>query len=446
MQKATWDSIVGSKGKGAILLKIAIKNADVLFWEPSCHTRREDLFIADGVITATGAKDNEFTADLEIDGSGKLVIPGLVNCHTHAYMSVFRNYADDLPFDEWLFRKIMPVEDALTAEDAYWCNLLSCLEMIKTGTTCFADMHMFKNQSVRAAAESGLRAVISRGLVGKTIDDPAAKSRLADAFEEMETAAGNSRISFMLGPHAIYSCGRELLRALPEIAKKKGIGLHIHLAESMFEFDTSMQQNGCSPAAYLDSLGFFEAPVLAAHCVNLTDDDIKILAKHGVSVVTNPVSNMKLGNGFAPVTRLLGAGVNVCVGTDGASSNNALNMFRELSILSYIHKGLEKDVLNLSAGQTLRCGILNGARALGLGDITGSIQTGKRADLVLVDLNKSWLQPVNNPVSSLIYSANGTEPDTVIIDGEVVMEKGQVKTLDEQRILFEVNKIRKRLI
>ena len=361
-------------------------------------------------------------------------------------MSIFRNYADDLPFDEWLFKKILPAEDALLPEDAYWCNLLSCMEMIRTGTTCFTDMHLFKHQSVRAAVESGMRAVISRGLVGESMDDPAAKSRLDEAFEEMEGARGQKRLCFTLGPHAIYTCGEALLRELTDIALEKNLPLQIHLSESRFEYDSSIKEHGLSPTAYLESLGFFRAPVLAAHCVHLSDEDIKILANRGVSVATNPVSNMKLGNGFAPVSKLLAAGVNLCAGTDSSASNNSLNMFRELSMLSYLHKGLDENALCLPADETLRIGILNGVKALGLDGKIGAIEPGKRADLVLLDLDRPWLQPVNNPVSSIIYSANGSEVDTVIIDGEIVMEKREIKTLDEERIKHEVEKIRKRLL
>ena len=426
-------------------MKIKIINAEVMFWEPECHTRQEDLFISDGLIAAVGDMVNDFTADQVIDGRGKLVIPGLINCHGHAYMSLFRNYADDLPFDDWLFKKIMPAEDAMKPEDAYWCNLLLCLEMIKTGTTCFVDMHMFKHQSVRAATESGMRAVISRGLVGENLKDPAARTRLDEAFEEMESSSC-SRINFMLGPHAVYTCGRELLSELPDIALEKNCALNIHILEGKTELENSIKNYGCSTVAYLESLDFFKAPTLAAHCVHINDNDIEILARRCVSVASNPVSNMKLGNGFAPVAKLLKAGVNLCVGTDSAASNNALNMFRELSMLSYLHKGLNENALMLPAGESLRCGTLNGAKALKLDDKIGSIVVGKKADLILIDLNKPWMQPVNNPLYSLIYSANGSEVDTVIIDGEVIMEKGQVRTLDEERIKYEVSKIKERLL
>jgi 5-methylthioadenosine/S-adenosylhomocysteine deaminase len=206
-----------------------------------------------------------------------------------------------------------------------------------------------------------------------------------------------------------------------------------------------MQKHGCSPTAYLESLDFFRVPTLAAHCVHLSDGDFEILAGRGVSVATNPVSNMKLGNGFAPASRLLKAGVNLCVGTDSAASNNSLNMFGELSMLSYIHKGLDENALSFTAEETLRCGILNGAKALGLDREIGAIQAGKKADLVLIDMKKPWLQPVNNLLFSLIYSANGSEADTVLIDGEIIMEKGQMKTLDEERIFYEVEKIRQKL-
>jgi len=426
-------------------LNIVIKNAHVLLCEPELRTVQCDLQISGGRIAGLGS-GGVFRADKVIDGAHKLVMPGLINCHTHIYMSIFRNYADDLNFHKWLFDKIMPVEDRLEPEDAYWCNLLSCLEMIKTGTTCFLDMHMFKGQSVRAAMESGMRAVISRGLVGESADDPAGSGRLAEAWEEMDMARGRDRIGFMLAPHAIYTCGAGYLRHLVEMAKEKDIGLHIHLAESKKEFDDALQAYGCTPTAYLERLGLFAVPTVAAHGVYLTDEDIAILSRNGVHVASNPISNMKLGNGFAPVDKLLRAGVNLCVGTDGASSNNTLNMFKELSALSYIHKGVTGDALSVSARQALTCGTINGAKALGLGGKTGAIAPGMRADLVVIDLNRPQMRPANDLVSALVYSANGSEVETVIIDGQIVLEGGEAKTLDEERIYFEIDRIKNKVL
>ena len=423
-------------------MKIIIKNTLILGNEGE-----KDLYIKDGIILGFSAPAGFSETDTyTIDGRGKLLIPGLINCHTHTYMSLFRNYADDLNFDQWLFGKILPAEDKMLPEDAYWCNLLSHAEMIKTGTTCFAEMHMFKNQSVRALNESGMRAVLARGLIGESTGDEAAKSRLDEAFEEKKYAEGNDRISFMLGPHAIYTCGKELLKELPHIAKKNDMGLMIHLAEGLTEYKSSMENNGLSPTAYLDSLGFFDIKTLAAHCVHVDNEDIKILARKGVSVATNPISNMKLGNGFAPIPEMYKEGVNICVGTDSASSNNSLNMFRELSMLSYVHKGLNKDSLCLGAKEIMDFATMGGARAIGLEGEIGSIEPGKKADLVLIDLNKPWMQPVNNPLFSLVYSANGSEADTVIIDGKIVMERGELKTLDEEKIIYETNKIKKRVL
>ncbi len=427
-------------------MRIHIKSGFLLQQQGIWNAQQRDLFIENGQIVGIGQAPAGFVPDKVINARDKLVMPGLINSHTHAYMSVFRNYADDLSFEDWLFGKIMPAEDALEPEDAYWCNLLSCLEMIATGTTCFLDMHMFPGQSVRAVQESGMRAVISRGLVGKAPDDSAATLRLSQAFEEMEAAKGNDNIRFMLAPHAIYSCGSPLLKYLGELAREKNLGLHIHVAESQNEYNSCLKEHGCSPVKYLDSLGVFQVPTVVAHCVHLTDEDMEILAQRGVSVATNPVSNMKLGNGFAPIPALLEKGVNLCVGTDGASSNNVLNMFRELSILALIHKGAEQKARCISAGEALQMGTLGGAKALGLEEVTGSIQVGKQADLVILDLTKPWLQPINDIPASLIYSANGGEVETVMVGGKVLMEQGQYTTLDQERIRTEMERIRRKYL
>lgn len=425
-------------------MNILIKNITALLPDGEGSKAKVcDICISGDRIVSVDSTPENFIAQKVINGSGKMAIPGLVNCHTHAYMTVFRNVADDLSFQDWLMGNIMPLEDQLTSEDGYWGAMLGCLEMIKTGTTCFTDMHMFEGRSLRAAYESGMRAVISRGLSGGESDKAGAKRRIDEALREMDAAKSlddNGRISFLLGPHAIYTCDNGYLSEIVALAKEKKLGLNVHLSESRFEVGSCMEQHGCSPVELLDKLGLFELPTLAAHCVHLSDDDIALLASRGVSVATNPISNMKLGNGFAPITKLQKAGVNICLGTDGAASNNALNMFREMGILSLIHKGALEEAQAVSAVDVLNFATVNGAKALGLE--TGVIAPGKKADIAILDLNVPQFMPLNNPVSALCYSANGSEVETVIIDGNIVMENRRMVTLDEQRIFFEVERIR----
>ena len=246
----------------------------------------------------------------------------------------------------------------------------------------------------------------------------------------------------MLGPHAIYTCDNGYISEIAALAKEKGLGINVHLSESRFEVGSCMEQHGCSPVELLDKLGLFEMPVLAAHCVHLSDEDIELLAKRRVSVATNPISNMKLGNGFAPITRMQKAGINVCIGTDGAASNNALNLFREMGVLTLIHKGALEDAQAVSAIDALNFATVGGARALGLD--AGEIAPGKKADIAILKLGLPHLQPLNNPVSGLCYSANGSEVESVMIDGKFVMENREMLTVDEERVFFEVNEIRRK--
>lgn len=423
-------------------MKIKINNAWVL---ENGEVTQKTVCIDKKIVSVTKADDVpvDFEPDTVIDGSNKLLMPGMVNSHTHAYMSVFRNLADDLAFEEWLFGRISPLEDKLTLNDCYWGNMLSCLEMIKSGTTCFVDMHLALNQSVLAAQDAGMRAVISRGLVGSDRNEAGAVKRISEAFSEWEYAQENgfSRLKFMLAPHAIYTCGKDYLQYIAEVAKEKGWGINIHLSETKHEVEESLKNNGMSPVKYIDSLGLLDVPVIAAHCVNLDDDDIAILKAKNVSVATNPASNMKLGNGFAPVNRLINEGINVCLGTDSQASNNTLNMFTEMRLLSLIHKGVDLDAQAMPAKTVLKCATENGYRAIGMGDIAGKIEAGKLADIVLLDIDAPQFYPRNNLVSALVYSANGSEVDTVIIDGEIVMKNKEVLTIDTERVYHEINRI-----
>ena len=411
---------------------------------------RRDIYIDSktGRIAGIDRMPEGFAAEEVIDGSHKMLMPGLVNAHTHAYMSVFRNYADDLPFAEWLFEKIDPLESRMTAEQAYWGNMLSICEMIRTGTTCFVDMQMFPRMAVKACVDSGMRALITRGLVGSDRHDEGGIRRLDEAFDEMAYAGSepDAHVAFALGPHAIYTCGEDLLRYVAEIAKEKGLGINIHLSETQFEFDTCMKEHGMTPAAYVQSLGILDVPAILAHCVYLAEEDYEILKKPEISVVTNPASNMKLGNGFAPVPRMMKEGINVCLGTDGASSNNALNMFRELGLMTLAQKGAEKESLVLKAGETLQIAVENGYKAIvpafaGKEDRDvrgGRVEEGYLADLILLDEEAPNFQPKHNWKAALAYSSTGYEVTDTIINGKIVMRDRILTTIDEERVNYEI--------
>ena len=420
---------------------IVLKNILALLPEGDTDNIREtDLYIEGSRIAAIGNKPEGFKEDKVIDGRNKLAIPGLVNCHTHSYMSFMRNVADDLSFMDWLFGSIDPIEQQMTDEDTYWGACLAIIEMMKSGTTCFNDMQMNIHQTTRAVKESGMRAVISRGLVGSG-NDEAGQMRLRQAYEERDAAADCDRLTFMLGPHAPYTCDEEFMRIVSEEAKKNNMRIHVHLSESESEIQQIKDKYGCTPIEMADKNGLFDVPAIAAHCAQITESDMDILKAKNVSVVTNPASNMKLGNGFAPVPEMLEKGINVCLGTDGAASNNSLNLFHEMSLLALIHKGVKRTPQCISAKENIRIATINGAKALGLEQEIGSLEVGKKADIAILNLNTPSLTPRNNLIAGLSYSANGSEVETVIIDGKVTMEDRKVLTMDEDLVYKKVNEI-----
>lgn len=424
-------------------MNILIKNISA--WLPdSFSTVVTDVCAGGGKILSVGSVPAGFQPEKTIDGSGKLLIPGLVNAHTHSYMTVFRNYADDLSFNDWLFGRILPLEDRLTADDCYWGTLLGCMEMLSTGTTSFLDMYIFPHSIARAVCDCGMRAVLSRGLTDGDGSDPeGGRRRINEALDEFNTWKDKPNVSFMLAPHAPYTCSESYQREIAEVSRSTGMAINLHLAESESESQTIREKYGCTPTELFDRTGLLTGTTVAAHCVKLSDGDIDILASRGVSVATNPVSNLKLANGIARIPDLLNAGVNVALGTDGTASNNTLNMFRELSFLTLLRKGLDGNPKAVSAETGLKAATLGGARALGID--AGVIAEGKLADLTVIDLDRVNLFPVNNALSSLAYSANGSEVETVIVGGEVLYEKGEFKTIDRERVMFEVENICKRI-
>ncbi len=404
-------------------------------------TRKVSIRIKDDVIDFVGTADGDEKCDIVIDGKNRLAIPGLVNAHTHSYMTLFRNSADDVPFNEWLFNRILPMEDKLKEGDSYWSTLLGISEMIRSGTTSFLDMYIFPYETARAVTDSGIRAVISRGLVGETADDEGGLRRIGEAksdfFHYKDTADG--RLTFRLAPHAPYTCSPEFLTTVIDTAKEMGVGIHTHLSESISEVGNIRRQYGMTPIALMEKTGLFTLDTAAAHCVHLDEEDFSILRENKVSVLTNPASNMKLGNGFAPVPRFLSEGINVAIGTDSAASNNSLNLFREINNLALIHKGANGDAVSVSATEAFRAATEGGAKALSID--AGEIKEGKKADIVLLDMMCPQMNPPTDIISSLSYSANGSEVRTVIINGKIVFDGGEIKTFDEERVIFETNRI-----
>ncbi|HHY48026.1 MAG TPA: amidohydrolase [Firmicutes bacterium] len=417
-----------------------------------------DILISDGKIAAVGANlraaaqgsvETVATPGPErharvIDATGKIALPGFVNAHTHAAMTLFRGYADDLPLAEWLETKIWPAERRLTADDVYWGTLLSCDEMIRSGVTTFADQYFFMDKVAEAVEISGMRGVLSRGLIGVA---PGAEGSLKEAitFCRRWNGKAGGRISTMLGPHAIYTCPPVFIEKVVKEAEMLGVGLHIHISETQKEVRECVERYGSSPVKVLKDAGLFELKVLAAHCVHLSREDMEILAQFGVGVAHNPTSNLKLASGIAPVPEMLKMGITVGIGTDGAASNNNLDMVEEMRLCALIHKVTSLDPTVLPARTALRMATTFGARAVGLGKMIGSIEPGKLADIILVDAHRPHMVPAHDVVSHLVYAAHSDDISTVIINGQVVMEEGRILTIDEERVFEEVQTRARRL-
>ena len=415
---------------------VLIKNTH-LYNKP--YAERTDVLIRDGVIERIGASLAEVPADTVLDASHKTLAPGLINCHTHTYMSVFRNYADDVPFHTWLFERIMPKEDNLQPEQAFYGCLLTYAEMLRSGTTSFLDMHMFPRTTVDAADTAGMRAFLSRGLVGENRQDPGAVRRVDEFFDEAAYAKEKGSIAqFLLGPHAIYTCGEDLLRWIAELAEENGLAVHMHLSETKQEMDDCLRAHGMTPVQYVDSLGLTKNRCVFAHCVQLAEEDYAVLARPNIYAALNPASNAKLGNGFAPALEMQRRSVNLCLGTDGASSNNALNLFMEMRLLSLLAKAAAGDTLAMPAAETLSLATDRAAAALGMEGKLGVIKEGALADLILLDENAPSMQPHFDAVSAMVYSMNGSEVSDVLIDGKLVMKDRELLTIDEERVRFEV--------
>ena len=427
---------------------LLIEKADIWTGMDASVIRNGALAARDGVITFVGSAGDRPSVDGEavrLDGGGLLLMPGFVNAHTHLAMTLFRGHADDMPLKPWLEEKIWPIETKLQPEDVYWGSALGIVEMIRAGITCFNDMYHYPEQGAQAAFDLGMRALPSGVLLG-FIGDTKGSLEHALEFTLQWREQGKGLIVPMLGPHASYTCPDDLLVSVAAAAQEHGLSIHIHLSETEHEVRESIAQHGVSPVRHLDDLGIIEGHVTAAHCVHLSEEDIALLTERQVGIAHCPGSNMKLASGFAPVPELLTAGALVGLGTDGAASNNNLDLLEEARLAALIHKGRSGDPTVVTAHQALRMATIGSARAVGMADRIGSLEVGKRADCVLLDLSGAHNQPLFDVESQIIYAAHSSDVDSVVIDGKVLLAHGAFTALDEAEIVARASACAHRLM
>ena len=425
---------------------ILIKNAFIL--DPNnFEDKKQSLLIKDDLIAEISDEIDESNIDKVIDAEGKILLPGLVNTHTHLSMTLFRGLADDLSLDSWLNDHIWPMEANLNGDYCYIGALLGAVELIKSGTTTFSDMYFYMEDVARAVEDAGIRAVLSYGMIDFGIEE----KREAEIKENMAlfnacNGMADGRIKVFFGPHSPYTASEELLVKVRELADEYGIGIHIHVGETQKEINDSLDERGLRQFEYLEKIGFLGPDVVAAHCVWLSDNEIEIIKKHGVKVSHNPCSNMKLASGIAPVSKLIENGICVSIGTDGASSNNNLDLIEELKTASLLQKVSTLDPKVLDSEESIRMATIKGAEALGLDDEIGSIEVGKKADIILIDTAAANMTPDSSSLSSnVVYSANGSNVDTTICNGKILMENKKLTTLDEEEIYAKARQAIKEL-
>ncbi|TET56013.1 amidohydrolase [Candidatus Bathyarchaeota archaeon] len=417
---------------------LVIKDCKILPMNNAGIIPKGVIAVKGGKISYVGDSGNAqcIRAEKVLEGHRKVAMPGLVNCHTHLAMTLFRGLAEDMTMDQWLEETIWPLEAKLRPEDVYIGSLLGCLEMIKNGVTCFADMYFFESKVAEAVKKAGIRASLASGII-ETVDWQTGDKSFDDAvyFAQKYEGWAEGRITTRLGPHTAYTCTEETLGKIREKASQAGIGIHIHLSELGTTPPYIARKSNLSEVELLENQGFLDDDVLAAHCIHLTTKDITILAKRGVKVAYNPVSNMKLAQGVSRVKELIDAGITVGLGTDGAASNNSLDMFETMKIAALLQKLHYRDPTILRAREVLRAATIKGAEALGLHNKIGTLEVGKRADIILVDLNRPNLVPLHDIYANLVYSARGCDVDSVIVDGKILMENREVKTLNEEEVI-----------
>lgn len=425
-------------------MKTLIKNAyilDMVGEKP--NIQKNDILIEDNIIKDI-EKDIEAEADEKINAKNMLIMPGLVNTHTHLAMSIFRGYKDDRKLMDWLENAIFPVEDKLQPDDIYWNSYLSCLEMIKSGTTTCNDMYFGMNKVIEAIEATGLRAVVAWCLTDDSIRDKIERTR---EYAKIYNNRENSKITVFTSPHAPYSCNPDTIKLCVDLAKELNTGLHIHLAETQNEVVTIRDRYGKTATEYLSDLDVFDVPVVLAHGIYISESDIEILKQHNIrgGISHNPISNCKLSSGICDVVNLRKNGINVGLGTDGIGSTTTLDMFEEMKTAAYLQKINTMEPTSINAYDILKMATIEGAKVLGLDNQIGTIEVGKKADLIFIKTDKIHLCPENDICTNIVYSANGADVDSVMIDGKMIMQNRKMRNINEREAMKQVKRIARRL-
>jgi len=415
-------------------MAIIFKNVDVLTWDK--YLKNTNVSVTGNKISKIGDVQQSENDEI-IDGKGKILMPGLCNTHTHTSMTIFRSYADGMNLEDWLYTKIFPAEDRLCGEDVYSGTALAMLEMISTGTTSFQDMYFFTEDIAAAVSDTGMRGKICRGLVNGDTEGFENDERLYGNIDFYKKYHGSSdgRITVGFGMHSVYTCSPQYLSYCAQAVKELGATSHVHLSETQVENGNCIKNYGKTPTVLMNDAGVFDTPCTAAHCVHLNDEDISILKEKNVYVANNPSSNLKLRSGIADMEKLINNGINVSFGTDGASSNNNLNMFEEMHIGALLS--------GLSSQQALKMATVNGAEAIGIN--AGDIKEGALADLILINCDKPHFYPVHDMRANMVYSAQGSDVECTMVDGKILYYKGEFKTADFEKIKYEAEKSKGRV-
>ena len=428
-------------------MKLLLKHCDILMGQDFRRLENAYLGVDGDTIDYIGTERPTAVYDQEKDMSGKMLLPGLINCHGHTPMVLLRGVGSDLPLQEWLFDKMIPVENRLTAEDIKAGNALALLEMIATGTTSYSDMYFETQTAVENAVEAGIKANLCRPVQAFAREESYEQNfRARESLQLFKNCHGmeHGRLRIDFAIHAEYTNVPHIVEAYSADCKALGGRMQVHISETFREHEECIARYGKTPTRWFYDLGTFDSPTAAAHCVAVSEEDLRLLLEKDVSVIHNPSSNMKLGSGFAPIPKMLDMGINVALGTDGAASNNNLNLFEEMHLAAVLHNGFTHDPTLMRPAQVLAMATSHGAKLQGRED-TGVLEAGKKADVIALDLRRPHLYPNLDALALTVYAAQGSDVVMTMVDGKILYENGEFLTLDADKILYEANAAARRL-